>query len=461
MVWQEHPIHDNYYEQRGYPGSPVEFFDTVDDWVRPEDGGLVALQDWPFDQVLEFAHALRLAAPYAQPGTGSLFSFGCNKSLGGGPYPCSNLSCRRKNIRSLATFAALYADRVLIPDPFMGIEGWEEDSHWGRLNLTALIGLMREIRPLLEAGIISLAPSVFAFCEKHGHKFEREKVVLEDRLDAIADDLVSSYLDRCTFSISSLGDQFVTSVSGPEVLVPHGEHSFVGNPSWLPSKVKNPAEYELDDRDREEMLRRLVLDYAVEDVFLQVMQSSFFDTRFLSDRELEIDVLRRANPTRVQSFDAALMDALSHSLPVATGVPLEAILELRENEAEAFRVYRDALSELVDKIDKPDPAAIQDAFRREVTPHLDRIDSTIRASRERAKGEMKKNLTVVAGSVVLGVAGGLISPQMGAIIAALSGAPEIRKAGANLLDMFSQPSEIRTNDFYFLWRLRKYAGRGG
>src|SRR5689334_6281420 len=48
----------------------------------------------------------------------SVFEFVANSQLSAEPLPCSALECRLEHADELARFAALYADRILIYNPF-------------------------------------------------------------------------------------------------------------------------------------------------------------------------------------------------------------------------------------------------------------------------------------------------------------------------------------------------------
>jgi hypothetical protein len=90
----------------------------------------------------------------------SLFSFIGNASFAGYPTPCSAPLCRIESVDSVARFAALYADHVLLPDPFAAMHSQiEADS--GRdsqdvdawyLHVATHLASLNILQPLLEVG---------------------------------------------------------------------------------------------------------------------------------------------------------------------------------------------------------------------------------------------------------------------------------------------------------------------
>lgn len=99
------------------PGSGREFFEELYAWdLFPNDGDL-SIMDCDPDEVLEFADALWMSAPFTWERPPSSFCFVASASLHGCLSPYWNGDSRANRARHLARFAALYADQVVIPDP--------------------------------------------------------------------------------------------------------------------------------------------------------------------------------------------------------------------------------------------------------------------------------------------------------------------------------------------------------
>lgn len=89
----------------------------------------------------------------------TIHSHAASLSLGGGRQECFNLSCRKKRLDELSRFAALYSDQVYIHNylsdysPLFGHSPKKDTEHF-RVTAINDIGLLLEIRPLVEAGKI-------------------------------------------------------------------------------------------------------------------------------------------------------------------------------------------------------------------------------------------------------------------------------------------------------------------
>ncbi len=104
------------------------------------------------------------------PSEGTVFSFSASSSLSGGIYPCSEISCRLNNVYELSVFAALYADKVLIPNFFEYIYEYDfnfssEEMFYNFLNrFMGDLVLMLDLKPLIREEIVCINPRIKSFC---------------------------------------------------------------------------------------------------------------------------------------------------------------------------------------------------------------------------------------------------------------------------------------------------------
>jgi hypothetical protein len=76
------------------------------------------MEQWGRDDFLMHAAHLSALLPHQTERSVSKFDLVGDTAFAGGPYPCREQNCRIRQVDSLAQFAALYADKVLIYDPF-------------------------------------------------------------------------------------------------------------------------------------------------------------------------------------------------------------------------------------------------------------------------------------------------------------------------------------------------------
>lgn len=119
------------------PGNGYALFEEIDSLeIWPKDQDQVEsswISDCEFDVLRKAADALCMASPFRWRPVRNPFSFLANSSLSGAANPCFHPLCRLARAKALGRFAALYADTVLIRDPFEGVLH-VEDSDMLRLD---------------------------------------------------------------------------------------------------------------------------------------------------------------------------------------------------------------------------------------------------------------------------------------------------------------------------------------
>lgn len=143
---------------------PTEQFEPLFEYL--EKGGLTfetlhtSIERWTLTQLLTICRNISEVLPRSTSQASTPFDFVASPSLSGGSSPCSALECRLDRLDSLAQFAALYADRVLIPDPFFHLlEQHSHDVDSVREELWVHVAALYIFRPLMQAGIVEFASS--------------------------------------------------------------------------------------------------------------------------------------------------------------------------------------------------------------------------------------------------------------------------------------------------------------
>ena len=97
----------------------IELYDFLEGFEQIEAHDIYEqiVNEWSEKQVEEFTVNVFQRIPNDFFERQSYFNFYANSTLAGAPYPCSALECRMKNVIDLLRFAALYADKILLPSP--------------------------------------------------------------------------------------------------------------------------------------------------------------------------------------------------------------------------------------------------------------------------------------------------------------------------------------------------------
>lgn len=416
--------------------------------------------NWTSTELLDFIAESRAAVPRPPLMPSSIFDFVANSPLSGGAQPCSHLECRLRHADELARYAVLYADRVLIRDPLERYGDITPASDVVRANLAGDLLVLYYLRPLLEKGILGIASQWVILCEEHQKEVTHMEEAFQRKLDKARPLIERKYMKHLKATLKR-GDRgpFIELTGADEIT----EHSpaFVELLECDPvvAKQRDPAKsHTLSQRD----LRRFV-DFLIkpimDDIFVQNWYSVMYGLTYLTDRELDIEIMRAVNDRQTNAQGDVLLEALSHSIPFIYDVPLEKLVTLREVEGESFRVYRDALSATLRSVHDLEPTQIREAFQDEIRPQLNRIDLAIKNARNLLTDSMKIEALVAAGSVAIGLFSGLLPPNIGPIIAALGGFQFVSRTLEKLIKSGREPAQIRESSYYFLWKIREAASQ--
>jgi hypothetical protein len=352
---------------------------------------------------------------------------------------------------ALGRFAALYADTVLIRDPFEKVL-YEEDSPKLRIDFASTIAVLNVLRPVIEAGRVSFAPTVLPLCEQGLKELRRAEEIIETQVLAACDALIDDVVEHLDVQLLTKKEYPYLSIRGTEKYVPHstidviplnGEGRWAGGVSPTPDEVRDAVQ-------------TWILDPAVRDLQYRALMSGLYNVRYLTDRPVDAELLYLLDAGPRAAQKPFLSAQVSHSLPFVDGLDTETLLKLRSEEGEAFQVYRDKVRALAENSDLS-AKEFQEAFRDLVQPELNRIDHAVAAARKMVKDSIREKLVFGTGLVTVGLAAGAVVPAAGAIISAMGGT----KFGSDLLTglnaLVREPEAARKNDFYFLWKARDLA----
>lgn len=416
------------------------------------------IQKWDSVEAIDFVTECRELLPRVKGKGSSLFDFVANLQLSGGPRPCGGLECRIGHADKLARFAALYADRVLIRNPFETYVGLAHADEFAMLRIANDLHVLHYLRPLLEAGLLGFSASKFHFCATCYERHIRGKYkVFEDRLSKAKTFLEQKYLRETQFFFRREHDVSIVDHVGPEELIDHS-HIIVlkETPQILERYVGARKPHRLT---RSELTKSGILEHRVlpiiNDIAVQNWYSSEYGCHYVTDREIDFDLISMVNDSETELYNRAFMGALSHSVPFIDDVELSKLVEFRDKEGESFRVYRDAVARTIKSVTTPDAKRIRQSFDDLIRPELNRIDLAVKNSKKLLWGSLKREVLFATGLVTIGLYGGLLPPNIGAIVAALGGFKFASGVADKAIRLLQEPTDIRDNKYYFLWKVRK------
>jgi hypothetical protein len=428
---------------------------------RPDE----VIVNWNLTETMDFVFKCKELLPTSVKNSTSMFDFVANSSLSGARYPCIGFECRLSRVDTLSRFASLYSDSVLIHDPFSSINPnhqIEDFENHVKYELLLAIATLLHLKPLVRKGIVGFASSEFHFCQDC-YQTHIKDMVFERNKSKISTLLKERILREVSFKAIISHDTPVIEAEGPEDLVNHGSVLLLLSENsgdellelaGRKANAKNSSFFSKKDVQKYRLFSAFVSP-VIADLTIQNYYSELHGTQYVTDNEVDFALLSTANHSRVNRLSNALAEGLSHSVPYLADIEISKLLELREKEGESFNVYRDSFSEAIRLSEEPNADKIRQVFDDIVRPELNNINLTIKNSQKLLWGALTKDVVFGAGFITVGLFSGLLPPNIGEIVAALGGFNFVSSSLDKISKLVQEPSEIRNNKYYFLWKAKK------
>lgn len=384
----------------------------------------------------------------------SFFSFTSNSILSGAPFPCAEYKCRIENVDRLARFAALYSDKVYIQSPF------DSYLHQDIVNRERFLGdifILIKLRPLIESNIIDFSGRTLSLCPVCLKKIINIEDEFDNQLNILMDMLNDDLLEKVNFKIVWEGEP-VIHIDGVE---DYGFHEdFVVRFKKVPPIIDN-----ITSKDHDVILSKafvkeagimsILLDPVIDDLILQNALTSVDHSTYLTDRSIDATLLSALYNEEERLCSSNIVKSLSHLLPTIENVDLKNIVKLRIEDGESFKVYRDAVTSVLNNVSKENEYTLKQAFRDIIQPELNNIDLTIKNTKRTLLHSCQSDLAFTAGALSIGLYGGFIPLDIGQILAAISGLTFFRELYSKTISSLRTPDSVKNNKYYFLWKLQR------
>jgi hypothetical protein len=253
-------------------------------------------------------------------------------------------------------------------------------------------------------------------------------------------------------------------IDGPEELIEHGSlvALYKSPPFWV-----SPS-WRYDQEGKHVVpTRKLGSIYRINEIFKTIAEETSFhlafgsplQARYLTSMPGEAALLELlTGDEELVTTNEAVRKMLSHVIPVVGDLSLRAVARLRNSEPEAFARYRDALTRIIDKFlrqhKRLTKKEAQEIFHDYIEAEVRKIRQLITSKHKSAAKQFLAGAAGLFASVAIGAFALPIPPPV---------VTTVQTGSALLLGSAAKEclahSDERTNDFYFLLRLRQAAGR--
>lgn len=406
-----------------------------------------------------------LALP--EPKEFSPYDFYVNGSMAGGRSPCSDIMCRASRLHETASFAALYADRVWIPSPI----GSVANLHSGSLDflkgeLLAALLFLAQLQPLLQQGIVRLAPRRAAhYCVNcYSAAVNMSPKTYFRRFKESEEFLFKNLSEKVKYEAYKNKGHYTVTPVGNELAKLLGEDHFAyyffppkGEDEWASLGLKKTPRALSVSEVKEMGVAELYANGILFDVFHQNLFASQYGASYLTSRPIDLMLINRANPVKSKVANKRVTDYLSHNVPIGIDLELSEVLRLRESERGHFLQYRSAVSKAIDEVKAGTSNNTKEIFFDVIQPELTRIDLLMSEARRTSKSNLIKDLAAPSAFLGLGLFSGIVSPTIAAVATAVGGLHFVDKLAGHAKDLVLTPKEVRQDKFYWLWKVNKVA----
>lgn len=374
-----------------------------------------------------------------------------NSTLSGLPYPCMGHDCRARNVAEVANFAAMYADEVVLINPFARLVPGQKVKSLPRAyysDLALHISMLLLLAPLISRGIVSF-------------EHERAGGLCNDCFNRVVAALVSGGSDEENANSSlfvSLMDYFLSSVEmrlsergkmscsfemiGAEALIGHDVSYFHASSDLVPATVNigdqltkeqilniraadDFAYYTTNDVMKAEAI---AIDFGVDSVLssgdqLDVFRSYFGEDRFSSPRNVDF--------------------------PLVGARDIETLLKFRDQEWHHLEDFRGLVQDGL----KDGASSVSQTLSKESA----KMQGIVAKNRRGVDRALVKDGAILVAGLTLTAATAGVSGILAAAIGALSGGHIAKDIIPKIIDRYSEPEELRDHRSYYAWKIRSSA----
>src|SRR5699024_3988721 len=305
-------------------------------------------------------------------------------------------------------FSALYADYVYIDSPFdKYMHQLENIEGIDRYSLGIDIIILLELEPLVLAEIVKFQSDYICLCSECSKKFGKDL----DFFDANVN--YDEILEECISSISCR----LLNKQNPEIHITNGEkygfdHEMVVTfKDFIPDniakllKVTKSNSIRLEKNDViEDGIQSMILENVYEDVLMNYIYSRESKISYLTDRVIDFSLLNMLNDDKENK-----LELLNHTLSIIPNIGINKVVDLRLNDGESFKVYRDTLNEELRKLKNPTDSEIIDFQQDIIQPNLNKINLTLNNYNKRLMREIKRDVFLWGGVLSVGMISGVLN----------------------------------------------------
>lgn len=208
--------------------------------------------------------------------------------------------------------------------------------------------------------------------------------------------------------------------------------------------------------ETEEVKKGLIMSLIgpiLNDLMSHDMYSDLYGYNLLTNRSVDFVVRSRIESNKDNIRSSSIMEGIRHTLPNIENVSLNDLINLRKDEEESLKVYRNSIDKILTNVSSgAESEEVISLFNSEVIPELNNLDMLFSKIKNDARKNAFRKAIVGTGFISIGLFSGLFPPDIGRIMGAIGGYQFVDAISKDISDLIGVPKDVQTSRYYFLWK---------
>jgi hypothetical protein len=199
-------------------------------------------------------------------------------------------------------------------------------------------------------------------------------------------------------------------------------------------------------------------DDAIRNISFELLSAQCFGASLLTDSLLDTQALHvLGRDSDLERRNGLVQQHLTSIVPFVEGVSIDALIKLREEEGEAFVLYRKALNQAIEEyrgcggsFTENDARAL---YGDVIAPKLAAMDNKIRSARKSLFKGTAVKIGAWAGAITFGVYAGFVPPDLVLAAQALGLTQVAAELAGSTMTGLDADQHVREDSLYFLWKV--------
>lgn len=373
----------------------------------------------------------------------SKYRFVGNTQMSALPYPCSNFECRDSSIEDTALFAAIYADEMVLFNPFSNRDYIKSDYFDFISEISYYISKLISLHPLIERGIITFSDfKSYDICQNCFNRGLSFALGNNSENSSFYFAIVKKFLEETeVFYDGKFDGSFSFSIKNAREYSGHFAGGFYTDRMRLPQGVGR-------FRKGARLTKEQVIELGIASNPARYMSNDIIQTNSVAELNKIANISTTEKQIQIiteifggQKF-GPLIDV---TYPLIGQADVREILKFRDSEWHHLHDFRKMIDEGIRSSED-----LVGAFHDEEA----KIEKIIRKNKRIQQRRIIDESAKISISAAAAIATGGISAVISAVIGAFGGKHLVDTLIPTIRERLQEPEEVRESPIYYAWKAK-------